>query len=136
MKITPPTEANRSELSVVPLVNVVFLLLVFFMLVGQIKSPEPLDVQPPQSLSDKDGAERPVRILLTRGGEIAVERTVVRESQLTERVAQRLARDPSARFQVKADARTEGVLLIRVMERLHAAGVTQLTLLTEQRAGR
>ncbi len=132
MKIPPPTEEHRTELSVVPLVNVVFLLLVFFMLAGQISSPEPLDVQPPRSISDQEATEEGVNVLLTRDGQVALEHVVVSESELTERVAAILAERPAAAFQVKADARVDAVLMIRIMEGLRAAGVEQLTLLTEQ----
>ncbi len=132
MKIPPPTEEHRTELSVVPLVNVVFLLLVFFMLAGQISSPEPLDVQPPRSISDQEATEEGVTVLLTRDGEVALERVVVTESELTERVAGILAERPAAAFQVKADARVDAIRMIRIMEGLRAAGVERLTLLTEQ----
>lgn len=132
MKITPPAEVHRSELSVVPLVNVVFLLLVFFMLVGQISSPEPLDIRPPRAISGKDDTNQTVEILLTREGRIAVQRVVVPESRLGGSVARILADQPDATFQLKADARVDAVRMIRIMERLRAAGVERLTLLTEQ----
>lgn len=133
MKIAPPTEDNRTELSVVPLVNVVFLLLIFFMLVGQVSSPEPLDVQPPRSSSGSDAEPgQPIRVLLTRDGQIAVERVVVPAGGLTRRVADILAAQPAASFQIKADARVDAVQVIRTMESLRDAGVERLTLLTER----
>jgi biopolymer transport protein ExbD len=134
MKIAPPAEESRSELSVVPLVNVVFLLLVFFMLVGRLSSPEPLDIQPPRSVSGKDESGQAVKILLTRDGRVAVDRDIVPESALTEQVAKILAERPAASFQVKADGRTDAVWVIRIMERMRAAGVQRLTLLTERGA--
>lgn len=133
MKIAPPPEDNWTELSVVPLVNVVFLLLIFFMLVGQVSSPEPLNVQPPRSSSGADfDPGQPVRVLLTRDGQIAVARVVVPAAGLTERVADILAEQPAATFQIKADARVDAVQVIRTMESLRDAGVERLTLLTEQ----
>lgn len=137
MKIELPTEESQTELSVVPLVNVVFLLLVYFMLIGQVASPEPLDVRPPESTSGGDDTDQAsVRILLTRDGQIAVGRVVVPASRLTERVAGILAEQPEATFQVKSDARVEAVRMIRLMERLRAAGVERLTLMTEQAGSR
>lgn len=132
MKITSPPEVGRSEPSVVPLVNVVFLLLVFFMLVGRIVAPEPLDIEPPRSVSGEDDTGQTVRILLTSDGRLAVDRTVIPESQLAARVSRILADRPTASFQIKADARVDGVSMIRIMERLQAAGVESLTLLTER----
>lgn len=134
MKLTPPPEENRSELSVVPLVNVVFLLLVFFMLVGRLASPEPLDIQPPRSSSGKEDTGQAVKILLTRDGRVAVDRDVIPEPKLESKVAKILEERPTASFQVKADARTDAAWVIRVMERLRDAGVQHLTLLTERGA--
>lgn len=131
MKITLPTEASRSELSVVPLVNVVFLLLVFFMLVGQIVSPEPLAVEPPRSVSGEDDTGQTVKILVTRDGRMSLDLEVIPESQVIDRVSRIVAGRPSASFQIKADADADGVDMIRTMEQLRAAGVERLTLLTE-----
>lgn len=36
-----------------PLVNIVFLLLIFFMMAGAVSAPEPLKVQPPRSWSTR-----------------------------------------------------------------------------------
>jgi biopolymer transport protein ExbD len=132
MKIDPPIEASRSELSVVPLVNVVFLLLVFFMLVGQITSPEPLRVDPPRSESGHEDTGQTVKILVTRDGRIAIDSEVIPALKLDDRVARIIAANPSASFQIKADGSADGVALIRTMERLRASGVKRLTLLTER----
>lgn len=136
MRIPPPSEESQTELSVVPLVNVVFLLLVFFMLVGQVSSPEPLDVRPPESISGSEDTSEAVEVLLTRDGQIAVENLVVPVSRLSERVADVLVERPGVEFQIKADARVEAIQMIRIMERLRAAGVERLTLQTEQAMSR
>lgn len=134
MKIGAPTDDSRSELSIVPLVNVVFLLLVFFMLVGRLASPEPLDIQPPKSMSGKNDTGQTVKILLTRNGQVAIDRDVVPRSQIGEYVSKILSEQPSASFQVKADARADAVSMIELMERLRAKGVQRLTLLTQRGA--
>lgn len=131
MKIPSPTEENPPELSVVPLVNIVFLLLIFFMLVGRISTPEPLDIEPPRSISGQEDTGSTVTVLLTRDGQIAVDRVVLPESGLSERAAGILTEQPAAEFQIKADARVDAVRMIRVMESLRAAGVESLTLVTE-----
>jgi len=131
MKIIPPSEPHRSELSVVPLVNIVFLLLIFFMLVAKFSAPEPLEVDPPRSTSGKEATGRTVKVLLTRDGRVAMDQAVLPPSEFDERAAELLSRHPGASFQIKADARVNAVAMIRVMERLRDAGVERLSLLTE-----
>jgi len=132
MRIRSPEEQNRSEISVVPLVNVVFLLLVFFMLVGRVTSPDPLSIDPPRSESGIDDTGGAVKIYVTRDGRVALGSETVPVNLLGERIAGLLDARPSASFQLKADAQGDGVRLIRVMEQLRGAGVERLTLLTEQ----
>lgn len=132
MRIAPPNEDSRSELSIVPLVNVVFLLLVFFMLVGKLTSPEPLDIHPPHSMSGEDDTGQTVKILLTRDGRVAVNQTVIPESELGARVQQILEDQPSASFQIKADGNADAQWLIGIMQHLRAKGVQRLTLLTDK----
>lgn len=132
MRIEAPAEDNRTELSVVPLVNIVFLLLIFFMIVGRLASPEPLDIHPPRSVNGRNDTGRTVTILLTRNGQAAIGRVIVSESELAARVGRILADQPLASFEIKADARSQAVSLIRIMERLHAEGVQRLTLVTEK----
>lgn len=133
MRIPPPVETSRSELSVVPLVNVAFLLLIFFMMVGRVASPDVLDVELPLSVSGKDDTGQTVRIILARDGRLALDHVVVSESELSERVARIVANQPVATFEIKADAQIEAVRMIKIMERLQAAGVKELTLVTEER---
>lgn len=44
----PPRRRTRGE-SIVPMINVVFLLLVFFLMTSQLAPPEPIDVTPPEA---------------------------------------------------------------------------------------
>lgn len=136
MKIKPIEDDKRIELSVVPLVNVVFLLLVFFMLVGRVAPPEPLDIRPPESVSGGEPGIRAVRVLVTREGHVAIDRAVVSTARLTERVVEILSQRPVATFQIKADAGVEAVRMIEIMESLRAAGVEHLTLITERSRSR
>lgn len=48
MRFAPPSAPARPE-AVVPMINVVFLLLVFFMITSRIAPPPPLEVDPPEA---------------------------------------------------------------------------------------
>ncbi|TDK45063.1 ExbD/TolR family protein [Antarcticimicrobium luteum] len=48
MQIAPPHRSPPRE-SVVPMINVVFLLLIFFLMTSQIAPPDPVEVTPPVS---------------------------------------------------------------------------------------
>lgn len=46
MDFAPPKRRPRAE-SIVPMINVVFLLLIFFLMTAQIAPPDPFEVAPP-----------------------------------------------------------------------------------------
>lgn len=119
------------EITVLPMVNVVFLLLIFFMLVGRIAPTDELDVLPPVSQSSETVTGESVRLLITADGRMALDGQTVRASMLSGVVRGRLQQDPGVRFHLKADAALDADRLIRVMEILRHAGVEELTLQTK-----
>lgn len=131
MKIFEQIDESRSELSVVPLVNIVFLLLIFFMLVGQIASSDRIEVVPPSSNSGEADNTQPVLLLLASDGQVAVGDTLVPETNLISHLEHRIQENPELSFRIKADAKLDAQYLIEVMEKLRAVGVNDVSLLTE-----
>lgn len=133
MRLRPSTEARRTELTVLPMVNVVFLLLIFFMLVGRIAPFDELDVTPPISESGEYESGNPARIVIGADGSMMMNGQAVDVTALVVLAADRVRANPGAHFQLKADANLEANQLIRIMEILRQTGVEQLTLLTENK---
>lgn len=131
MRISPPREDHRVEVTVIPMVNIVFLLLIFFMLVGRIVPSDELDVSPPLSLSDQMQSGEPIRIIVAADGRTMVDGNEVDTTALSNVIIEMLEQETEKRFQLKADAALEANRLIQIMEILRQAGVRELTLLTE-----
>lgn len=121
---------NNSDASVLPLINVVFLLLIFFMIAGSLSRTEPFRVDAPQSISEGAEAAGPMRLLLGSDGQLALDGQLMDEDELLSEVRLRLAAEPGLRVQLKADADTVGNRVVRLMEGLREAGVERLYLLT------
>lgn len=131
MKLHNRDENFRSELTILPMVNVVFLLLIFFMLVGRIAPGDALNVSPPISVSGETQSGQPVRIVIAADGRMAIDGRSADLSTLAGIAEDRQRQNAAARFQLKADAALDANSLIRVMETLRSSGVQELTLLTE-----
>lgn len=54
MKLNSPQQKPYSENDLIPMINVVFLLLVFFMVAGTIDPPVPIDTVPPDSTQRRE----------------------------------------------------------------------------------
>lgn len=132
MKLRPPVYERRTELTVLPMVNVVFLLLIFFMLVGRIAPVEELNVSPPVSLGGEHMSGQPVSIVIDQEGRMLLDGDRVDMTQLIITVTQKMFEDPSTKFQLKADASLDANELIRIMETLRRSRVRELSLVTRR----
>ena len=123
----PRSRRRRGE-SIVPMINVVFLLLVFFLMTSRLAPPDPLAVRPPQAqpgAGDRGGPE----LLLGANGEIAFGalRGPAAETAFT-----RAAR-PGLPARLRADAQAPADQVAALMARLAAAGISELALVVSPR---
>ena len=132
MRLQPPRPKSDDE-RILPLINVVFLLLIFFMLAGQLSATDPLEIDPPQSVSEAAVEARELVIVLGSKGELAFDGALIERATLEAAVAERLSGNPAAQVWLKADSGAESLEVIEVMEILSAAGVARLKLLTVPR---
>lgn len=54
--------------NLIPLINIVFLMLIFFMVAGHISESDPIKVQAPSSISDKQDKLEPMVIVVAADG--------------------------------------------------------------------
>ncbi len=133
MKLRSTSERDYKEPAIVPLVNIVFLLLIFFMILGRITAPEALDVTPPFSTGGGQiDNQRDIVVLISADGRLALEDAEMEQDLLLSAVSKSLEEDPSARVRIKADSSLDAVTLIRLMELLKETGVKALLLLVER----
>lgn len=121
---------RSDEERVLPLINVVFLLLIFFMLAGRLVANDPLDVTPPQSASEGPAELREQVVYVGGDGRLAFDGSVLDKAALKAAVTARLADATDRRVRLKADGGAEAVQVVAVLELLREAGVEILTLLT------
>lgn len=130
----PETPRRAFGEPVIPLINVVFLLLIFFMLAGTFTTPQPFRVDPPEARSGKSEQGREDVVLLGADGELAFAgETLEDDDALVGVVEQRLQSDSDFRLRLKADGRVSSRRLLDIMDRLREAGAERLLLLTADR---
>ncbi len=125
-----PPRPHSDEERILPLINVVFLLLIFFMLAGRLAASDPFEIAPPRSASEGPVENRDLMVLVGADGRLALDGAVMEEAALKAAIAERLAGDGEARVRVKADGSAEATDVVAVMELLRAAGVRRVSLLT------
>jgi biopolymer transport protein ExbD len=127
---------SDSEERILPLINVVFLLLIFFMLAGRLTDSGPFRVTPPQSTEAaapqaSAGEPRQATLLLAADGRLSLDGVMLEQSVLRAAMAERLVRNPGLAVRLKADGAAEAAEVVAVMEILRDAGVARVQLFTQ-----
>lgn len=132
MILDTPRQSRGME-NILPLINVIFLLLVFFILSGIFVTPELFEVHLPESVSKAETEDGPIQILLSRDGMLAHGETFITPQQFQQLLAQQKLNNPEARLHVKADRKVAMRDVFEVMEAIKEAGYDNFQLLTLQK---
>ena len=122
-----PSRPKTDEERVLPLINIVFLLLIFFMLAGRLAAVDPFRTEPPHSASEGMTQEHEMVVYVAADGRLALDGSTMDETALRSAIARHGA---SRTVRLKADGRAAAVRVVAVMELLGAEGVEKLDLLT------
>lgn len=129
MKLNTPVRKRDEEANLIPLINIVFLLLIFFMLAGSFTQSDYFDVAPPASSAPQVAEAPTLIVLMSADGDLAIGEDELEMPALNALISARLAAEPGLLVQLKADGGLAAESLLDVMESLKAAGVAKLTLL-------
>lgn len=122
---------NKKEISIVPLVNVVFLLLIYFLVAGSLERVEIIPIDPPVAESSKIVDEGHIVILMGQYEELIVDDELVTPEELVNVVSGKLARYPGKIITLKADARIPANRMIHIMDKIKEAGGRNISLVTQ-----
>ena len=122
--------SQSSDENILPLVNVVFLLLIFFMLAGAFSRPDMFKINSPIAENDNAADRKIVTVLINAEGEIAYNDLILDMEELMQRVSAEVADNSLAILQLKADANMNAVTLIDIIEVLKDTGLESVHLLT------
>ncbi len=112
------------------MINIVFLLLLFFMLAGSVEPKDIVAIAPPVSSSGEREDNGLAEILMDGEGALYLRQEAVDVGQLRAAIASQLTDNPETRIRFKVDGGAPTVEVIRVLEQLRIAGAEELVLLT------
>ncbi|GAA6159901.1 MULTISPECIES: biopolymer transporter ExbD [unclassified Ruegeria] len=101
MKITRPAPRHHPE-TIIALIDVVFFLLVFFMLIGRMDATAPFDVAPPVAVTGADMPAGGITISVAADGTIALDGETVAPEDIERRVQSLLVAQPDILIRINA----------------------------------
>lgn len=123
-------ERPRPKLNIAPLIDVVFLLLVFFMLASSFIEPTAIDVSMPQSTGQPATADDPLVIDVNVSGTVRLNGLSVTLDQIGGELLGRVGAQLDRPVTVRAEAEVPVQLLVSIMDRVRGSGLNNIRLAT------
>ena len=130
MKLRRPSPRSHHE-TIVPLIDVVFFLLVFFMMVGRMDATAPFDVAPPISTAADTMPGGGATVSISRDGVVAYRGNVLQPEALVTQLSQQLATDPDLLVRINAHREVPLRILLPLVSRLETVGAHHVALVVE-----
>jgi len=124
----------NNQLNIAPLVDVVFLLLIFFMLTSTMMTQQGIELSLPGAEHTTTIQGAPFEVSVSNSGEIFIGSEVVSSSQLRAAVQSHLASGESDQVILRSDGSVSVDQLVSVMDQLKSAGATNISLATKRKA--
>jgi biopolymer transport protein ExbD len=119
-------QRERISLSVTPLIDVLFLLIIFFMLTGTFKRVAELELSLPESSTAELNArqENPLQLelIVTQDGRLLIGDEPVLLEALDERLREILAESPESSIVLKAESSVEHGRIVALLDVIRTAG--------------
>ncbi|GMV63010.1 MAG: hypothetical protein AMXMBFR74_21780 [Parvibaculum sp.] len=123
---------RRQFETLVPLINVVFLLLIFFLLAGTMTPAENVAVSLPEGTLNDREQDVPTTLIVEADGFVWLGERVM-DAKLSGAMVEKHLKDTNTkRVAIKADADAPAEAVLQLMEGLREAGVEQVTIMTER----
>lgn len=121
-------DQEDSEINLTPMIDVVFILLIFFIVTTSFVRESGIEVNPPQAATAQAQSQASILVGISPEGEIWVDREPLSLAALGPTVARLQAERPNASVVIQADQDARSGRLVEVMDRLRQAGVEQMSL--------
>lgn len=118
---------KQPELSIAPLVDMIFLLLIFVMVSTTFDKRSGFNVDKPEAKLASRLRDRALMVTIERSGAIHLDETEARSEQLAQQVRARLSADRRAVI-VEADREVNVGLLVKVLDACKEAGASPVSL--------
>ncbi len=134
MKLQRRTSHIMRELNLVPLIDVLLVVLFFYMIISPMMS-RGLDVNLPKSHANTVKPEDRIVITVTRGQEVFVEKERVNITKLKDVLDAVRKSKPNVSVYLRADRDSPYGAVVQVMDVVKRAGIDKLGMVTEPASG-
>jgi biopolymer transport protein ExbD len=125
---------RQEEINMAPLIDMVFILLIFFVVTTTFTKDMALELQRPSASTSVAASPKAIRVYLDRGGNAFVDEQPVKVWMVQSRVRDLLAAAASKKVLVVADRLVPSERLVEIVDQCRLGGASEVAVATE--AGR
>lgn len=128
MKLAKRTQ-NKSEISTASLPDIIFMLLIFFMVTTVLREFEGLDVNMPRAkmIEKLESKRHTAYIWATKDGVINVDDRIIDIKSLSQVMYKKLSKDPKITVSLKSDENASMLLITKIHTQLREANTLKLS---------
>lgn len=121
------------EEHILPLINIVFLLLVFFMVAGRLSAGDPIQLTPPKSISDLKSEKQTILVHVGEVDVFYVGDLRLSKTQLLAHLKEKITKKPMLNIRLKFDQMFNANEMLSVLSDFRGIGINKVHLLTVKR---
>ena len=125
------TEEDDSSIDLTPMLDVVFIMLIFFIVTASFIKEAGIDINRPKAETAYKQDKANIFIALSPTGEIWIDRKKVAPAQLKPTIEKLKAENPQGAVIIQADKESRSKQLMQVMDAARDAGITDIAVATE-----
>ena len=124
-------ESQESEVDMTPMLDVVFIMLIFFIVTASFVKEAGIDVTRPPAATAERKERGNILVAITANDQIWIDRRQVDPRALRANIERLYAENPQGSVIIQADKDSKNGLLVAVMDAARSAGVTSVALAAE-----
>jgi biopolymer transport protein ExbD len=125
-------EEEESEINITPMLDVVFIMLIFFIVTASFVKEAGVDVKRPGAITAETKGMASIFIAITEEGDIWIDRRMVDVRAVQANIERLLAENPKGAVIIQADRESKNGLLVQVMDAAKLAGVQDISIAAER----
>ena len=124
--------SDDDKLDLTPLLDVSFIILIFFILTTTFIENNELRIEKPNAKTQSQGLKDPMKIIINSKNKIYIENSLMEEKVLKEKLEQRLAANPNISLIIQADKNSNLSTFVFVFDTAKTVGIQEISISTKR----
>jgi len=122
---------EEAEINMTPMLDVVFIMLIFFIVTASFVKEAGIDVNRPDASTAEKKAQGNILVAISESGQLWIDKRQVDVRQLRPNIERLHAENPQGAVVIQADKNSKNGLLVDVMDAAREAGVFNVSIAAE-----